>query len=419
VARVDPFIAVSIFSGIGALDLGLEQAGFCVRVQAEKNRWARQTLAANRKRFRSRYLTQFGDVCTLAPEGIVEAAQPSKKSGIALLAGGPPCQSYSSAGTRRGWNDERGNLILEYLRLLKGIKPRGFIFENVVGFTDATRMVNGQTEPLFLWFLRQAIDAGYAVSWGILDAADFGAPQYRERFIVLGSLSAYAPAFPTPTHGPRGVEPHRTLGGALAGLEGDSPYDMGGIEFSDSKRAIMQLVPAGGNWRDLPPGMMTLAMGGLAAEQGGKTGYWRRLAWDKPSPTVMNRPDHRGTCFCHPDKVRPLTVREFARLQCLPDAWRVEGPTLPRYRQVGDAVPVPLGLALGRAMRAHLLGSKLARLDGWPVNSMPRPGRHNRKVGLWGWSYGGRLRIAYEPPRTASRHQAALLRQLQLLPAAV
>lgn len=414
-SRGDRFVTVSIFSGIGGLDLGLERAGFLVRTQAENNKWAKLTLNANRHAFRSRRLTLLDNVRDITAEQIIEAARPSKKWGIALLAGGPPCQSFSSAGTRRGWKDERGGLVADYMRLLEGLQPRGFLFENVIGFADAVRTTDGVPEPLLDWFLRKAVKAGYAVSWGVIDAADYGAPQHRERFIIMGSKLEFPPAFPNPTHGPYGVERHRTLRNAFAGLDEDALHDLGCMGFSVSKREILSQVPEGGNWRDLPDDVMMMVMGTLALEWGGKTGYWRRLAWDKPSPTVMSRPDHRATCFCHPEELRPLSVREFARLQCLPDKWNIQGPLWPRYRQVGDAVPVNLGLALGRAMKAHLEGSKLARLDGVPLNSMLRPGRNNRKIGLWGWSAGKRLRVVYEPPRTALRREIALLKEPKLL----
>src|SRR6202040_4166146 len=113
------------------------------------------------------------DVRDITPDQIIAAARPSEKWGIALMVGGPPCQSFSSAGTRRGWNDERGGLVAEYLRLLKALKPRGFLFENVIGFADAIRMTDGNPEPLLDWVVREAMQDGYSVSWGVVDAADY------------------------------------------------------------------------------------------------------------------------------------------------------------------------------------------------------------------------------------------------------
>jgi DNA (cytosine-5)-methyltransferase 1 len=165
--------------------------------------------------------------------------------------------------------------------MLKALKPRGFIFENVIGFADAIKITDGRPKPLLDWVLREAMEAGYAVGWGVMDAADYGVPQHRERFIILGSAGEHAPAFPSPTHGSRGIEAYRTLNDAFEGLDSKTTHDLGCMQFSLAKKEILRLVPKGGNWRDLPSGMMLIAMGELALRWGGKTGYWRRLSSDR------------------------------------------------------------------------------------------------------------------------------------------
>jgi DNA (cytosine-5)-methyltransferase 1 len=357
-----------------------------VRTQVEKDKWCVRTLEANASPLRSKRPAVIGgDIRWLSPLKVMSAGGLSPGEAT-LLVGGPPCQSFSYAGSRRGLKDARGLLIGEFVRMLEGIRPELFLFENVPGFVDVPFPGPDGPKPLGNWFLRKCVDAGYAVTWGVVDAADFGAPQHRERFVALGCRYGCSPSLPAPVHGPKGYRHYVTLAAALRGLD-EGACGLGALDFSPRAKGILDHVPAGGNWQALPDGVKALAMGRALEDAGGKTGFWRRLSWDEPSPSIVSRPDHKGTCFCHPEQTRALTARECARIQGFPDWWRFEGSTRTRYRQVGDAVPVMLAEALGKTLMDHLTAR---RNDGARHPSFARmalrDGRQRRPIGLWGWS---------------------------------
>jgi DNA (cytosine-5)-methyltransferase 1 len=377
-----------------------------VRVQVEKNQWCHQTLWANRRFFKSKRLTQLqADVRDVDARHIFEAGG-LRPGDIALLAAGPPCQSFSHAGLRGGLEDPRGSLVAEFLRLLRSLKPDGFIFENVAGFADLRIGPHG-SRYLLGWFLQQCMRAGYALTWGVVDAADYGVPQHRVRFLTLGCKRGCAPTFPNPSAGPRVGVDYLNLRDALSHLSQEDTWADGSERFSEMKARIMCLVPPGGDWRDLPEDAMVEAMGGALESRGGKTGWWRRLAWDEPAPTIVGRPTHRATCLCHPGETRPLTVREAATLQAFPAEWSFQGPLAPKYRQVGDAVPPRLASAMAEAMIRHQAGAAHSTITGAPLAAWPRPSNVSgrRKLGIWGWSHGSSVVLhgpepeTYESPR--------------------
>ncbi len=382
------------------MDFGLEEAGFLVRLQVEKDRRCLETLAANSKGFRSRGRVVLGDdIRNLSPGDVLRAGH-LRHGEIALLAGGPPCQSFSYAGARRGLGDPRGLLVSHFVRMLKGLQPETFLFENVAGFADVPVITPRGIEPLATWFVKRCVQAGYVVSWGVLDAADYGAPQHRVRFVALGCKHGCVPSLPAPTHGPRGSGRYVPIRAALTNLD-ERSSGLGGFLFRPRMHEILAQVPVGGDWRDLPEGVKAAAMGQALEDRGGKTGFWRRMSWDRPSPTIVSRPDHRGTCLCHPRVLRPLTVRECARIQGFPDSWVFQGSIGARYRQVGDAVPVALGCALGKVLVAHLSREQWATIDGWPVNLVALGhGPSKRRLGVWGWaSPKGTTRVYAPRPR--------------------
>lgn len=323
------------------MDLGLEEAGFEIRVQVDRDRWCVRTLSANRRAFRSEPVVLQEDVRLLTPSQLVQRAG---LKDVVLICAGPPCQSFSLAGRRQGLRDPRGLLVYEFVRILEALRPALFLFENVPGFVSESTRISD-------WLIEQCRAAGYGVSAGILDASEYGAPQRRRRWILLGCRAGCPPALPRPTHGPKGSTPYVTLRDALRGLE--RPDLDGAVEFSPKTRDLLSLVPAGGDWRDLPE-PLRLQVSARWQKRGGKTSFYRRLHWDAPAPTVSTKPDRPMACLCHPDETRPLTVREVARLQGFPDWWVFEGPVTARYRQIGEAVPVQLAKALGSSLAAHL-----------------------------------------------------------------
>jgi DNA (cytosine-5)-methyltransferase 1 len=190
-----------------------------------------------------------------------------------------------------------------------------------------------------------------------VDAAEYGAPQHRLRFIMFGARDSLAPVIPLPTHGDRSIKqaPYRTVRDAIYDLR-ESPGSHS--KYTPEVAKFFKMVPPGGNWRDLPKELQREALGEASlAAGGGKTGFYRRLSWDFPSPTITGRANRKGSALCHPEAIRPLSVRECACLQGFPDEWAFTGPMNRQYLQVGNAVPVQLGKAVGQAVLAALDGA--------------------------------------------------------------
>lgn len=297
------------------------------------------------------------------------------------MAGGPPCQPFSSGGRRAALSDPRGNLIYEYFRLISEIRPRYFVLENVANLTTAAlrhrpiserpgkhwslkrysgnlnRDIDGvralDEEEMSGSALRQIIsDAtalGYHISFGVVDAADYGAPQHRLRFVMLGSRDHPPAALPPVSFG-LADQPYRTVRDAIWKLrKAPGAHSI----YTPEVRKFFAMVPQGGNWRALPPAVQKAALGGSYESGGGKTGFFRRLAWDRPSPTITGRANRKGSALCHPDQDRPISVSEAAALQGFPADWIFDGAMNARYMQIGNAVPVPLGEAIGTAIVQH------------------------------------------------------------------
>ena len=186
---------------------------------------------------------------------------------------------------------------------------------------------------------------GYHIVFGILNSADYGAPQHRLRFVMLGSRDRPPPPLPKPTHGPEGsgLKPFQTVRQAIYHLQ-DNPGP--GSQYTPPVRRLFAMVPTGGTWRDLPRKLQPKALGGSWAAGGGKTGFYRRLPWDAPSPTITGRANRKGSALCHPEAVRPISVLECAALQGFPEDWQLAGSMNAQYMQIGNAVPVQLGKAI-------------------------------------------------------------------------
>lgn len=376
--------SISLFSGAGGLDLGLEQAGFVTRTFVEIDQDAQATLRANRNCWSEPDCPILGDIAQLSAQDVLEAAS-LQKGDVFVLAGGPPCQSFSTAGRRRSIADPRGDMVSHFCRMVDGIRPRFFVFENVRGILSAAirhRPLNrrGKLSPplapdeelgsvlrrVILPMLRDTL--GYEVVYGLVNAADYGVPQTRERVFFLGSrdhefgserwpfmeMSLVRILPPTNSRLPEsGLPRWLTLRDALVGLEDPSPEF---IPYSPRRKEILELIPPGKNWRHIRDqhgdALLKAVMGGAYGSDGGKVGFWRRLDFNKPSPTVPASPIQKGTSLCHPLETRPLSVREYARVQQFPDGYVFAGSTASKYRQIGNAVPVGLAAAIGRALQS-------------------------------------------------------------------
>jgi DNA (cytosine-5)-methyltransferase 1 len=365
---------ISLFSGALGLDLGLEESGFRIKVAVESNRFAAQTIRENRpdivvieKRLEA---VRTRELLAQAGLAVGEAA---------LVTGGPSCQSFSTAGLRESFEHERGQLFREFLRVVKEARPRFFVMENVTGVLSAAvqhRSLDrrgpgnprlGAKEELgsaFAEILRELAATGYFVTFDIVNAADFGVPQTRRRVVFIGSRDGEPLEPLVRTHSPDGAGRLKhwvTLRRALKTLRDQKPEYS---ELSPKKRALMKLVPPGGNWRDLPSRRRKKALGAAYVSWGGRVGFFRRLAWDEPSPALTTRPNSKATMVCHPTRLRPLSVREYARIQQFPDDWVFSGGTPQKYLQIGNAVPVGLGAAIGRALRQAMRRRKRTEFRG-------------------------------------------------------
>jgi DNA (cytosine-5)-methyltransferase 1 len=383
----------SFFTGAMGLDLGLEQAGVGATLANEIDPLFCKTIRLNRP---SLDLIE-GDVSTLS-EGDLRRRR--KWDGeVYLMVGGPPCQPFSSGGRRAALSDPRGNLIYEYVRLIADVRPRYFVLENVANLTTATlrhrpiaerpgkhwslkhyekRNMAGEDgakplEPdeLAGSALRQILtdmeSIGYYISFAVVDAADYGAPQHRLRFVMLGARDCAPLTLPIPSHGP-GLQPYMTVRDAIAHLvDNPGPHS----EYTDGVRAYFDLVPPGGNWRSLPKCLQEGALGGAFNSGGGKTGFFRRLSWAMPSPTITGRANRKGSALCHPAASRPLSVLECAAIQGFPPEWKFHGAMNTQYLQVGNAVPVHLGKAIGGAICAHdvMVGPRHQTAQSWTLNT--------------------------------------------------
>jgi len=362
---------VSLFSGAMGLDLGLEKAGMDIRIGQDYDKSCVETMRANN------HPVMGGDIRVLSPELLLDAAR-LKVGEPFLVCGGPPCQPFSTAGKRLGINDPRGSLFMDFIRMIEAIRPRFFVMENVKGLMSAPLRTDEKgTMPasgtVLDVILAEFAKLNYKTVFGILDAVNYGVPQFRERFVLIGSRDAEDIFLPVPTHFQRHQNPAyrwRTLGDAIKDLE-NKP----GVyhEFSPERAKFLKMVPPGGNWRSLPPDLLEEAMGGAYKSGGGKVGFYRRLSYAEPCPTVTTAPAQKATMLCHPTQLRTLSIAEYKRIQQFPDDWILTGSSADQYRQIGNAVPVGLAQAIGEALIATAFGTSAI-----PTKRFRGTGIHNR-----------------------------------------
>lgn len=384
-----PFTVVSLFSGGMGFDIGLQQAGkFHLLACVEKIPAFCETIRRNVQagRLGHRDITIYEkDIADLQPEQLMRdlGLAPGE---LDLLVGGPPCQTFSTTGKRSTVQDPRGTLLWQFLRFVEGLKPKLFVMENVRGLMSAAlrhRAIKDRPDkggpPLapdeepgsvIRQFVRD-LRYSYRIDCFEVNAVNYGAPQLRERAIFIGNRFNRLIEFPAPTHGEyrksertlfdepesRGdnsLKPFRTLRDALDGLADDDPAV---LDFSPRKKRYLALIPEGSNWRSLPSEVAKESMGKAYLAKGGRSGWWRRLTFDLPCPTIVTMPNHAGTSLCHPTETRALTLRECARVQEFPDGWEFSGTLQQRYTQIGNAVPIRLGAVCGR-----LIGQELEEL---------------------------------------------------------
>jgi DNA (cytosine-5)-methyltransferase 1 len=313
-------------------------AGFKVVVASETDKHARATIHANRPRLRL-----IGDLRDYTAADVRSAAGIGKRTDIDLVCGGPPCQPWSVAGRHRGFDDPR-DVLPAFVNLATALKPRYVVVENVHGF-----MRNVAAFDRILAMFKRA---GYVLSWNLYDCGYFGVAQHRRRVVIVASRHGRVP-FLAPSHSDRPQDKlprWRVLRDVIG--------DMGRVEhhylpYPSCWLPWFRLLAPGQNWRDLPD--PEAAMGArLFQATGGRSESFRRLAWDKPCQTLLTKPCGVLTSFCHPEQDRPLSVEEYHLLQEFPVGWTICGDLRSRYRQLGNAVPVPLGEAIGKTLLRHM-----------------------------------------------------------------
>ncbi len=321
---------IELFAGCGGLALGLESAGFESVLVNEIDTDASKTLKLNRPNW------------NVINKDVSEVSFLKFHNKVDMISGGFPCQAFSYAGNKLGFDDTRGTLFYEFARAVKEVNPKVFVAENVKGLSSHD---DGRT----LETIRSVIkELGYElVAEEVLKAIFYKVPQKRERLILVAVRNDLAPyvryAYP-----PKFKQVFTVRDALKSGrlYNQDVPQSTG-QSYPERKEEIMSLIPQGGYWRDLPDDLQREYMKGSYHLGGGKTGVARRLSWEEPSLTLTCAPAQKQTERCHPVETRPLTVREYARIQTFPDSWEFCGSQTSQYKQIGNAVPVNLGHAIG------------------------------------------------------------------------
>jgi len=328
-----PYSSVELFAGGGGLALGMEQAGFRHLLLNEYDHNACETLRMNRPQWN----VVEGDIHDVDFTGY--------RDRIDFLSGGFPCQAFSFAGKRLGFEETRGTLFFELARAVSEIRPKVFMCENVRGLQEHD---GGRTLSVIADVIAEL---GYTlVPPRVLKAIMYKVPQKRERLILVAVRNDFASRvnyqWPSPYH--------RVMTLRDAFFAGDlystDVPESEGQQYPEKKKKVMAQVPMGGDWRDLPEDVAKEYMKGSYFLGGGKTGMARRLSLDEPSLTLTCAPAQKQTERCHPVETRPLTVREYARIQTFPDDWKFAGNMSAQYKQIGNAVPVNLAAAIGRSL---------------------------------------------------------------------
>lgn len=337
---------VSFFTGAGGLDIGLKQAGFTINLSVELEKTYCETLRLNHQKN-----VYQGDIMDYSKQRILEE---SGLDSVDLMIGGSPCQSFSTAGKRKAFDSPGGRAMLKFAELVVETKPKGFLLENVRGLLSAKKDPKDDNGTALEFLL--TCFPGYNIKYQLLNAADYGVPQKRERVFFVGIREDLDNEFqfPEATHNEKGIDgkkPWVTLGQVLKKLD-NTQHNY--TNYSERRLKYMKMIPkGGGNWRDLRKygeSIVKEAMGGAYESGGGKVGYFRRLHIDRPSPTLLTSPMQNSTNLGHPYEDRPLSIEEYLAIQEFPKGYYVAGRLNGQYIQIGNAVPIQLAKKLGESI---------------------------------------------------------------------
>ena len=300
---------ISLFSGAMGLDIGLGKAGLNIVIGQDFEQACIETMKANGHKVLG------GDIREINPKTLLELTGLHVGEPF-MICGGPPCQPFSTAGKRLGINDPRGSLFMDFIRMIDYIRPRFFVMENVKGIVSAPLKhvpaaerekddLEQRLGTVLDVILSEFKKLGYKTVYGVLDAVNYGVPQFRERFVLIGSRDSEDIFLPMPTHFQIHQNPDyrwKTVGDVIKDLE-DAPGEY--TPLSGDRKKYLHMVPEGGNWKDLPQEIIPVAMGGAYESGGGKVGFYRRLSYAQPSPTITTSPAQKATMLCHPKQDRP------------------------------------------------------------------------------------------------------------------
>ncbi|NCB01097.1 MAG: DNA cytosine methyltransferase [Spirochaetia bacterium] len=359
-----PIIALSFFSGAMGLDLGIEKAGISVLLASEIEPNTRKSIILNKPE-----IGLIGDINNYSPKQIREFAGLDSKTDIDVIIGGPPCQAFSTAGKRESFNDSRGNVFLTFIDRILTLRPKFAVIENVRGLlsaafesgyrkedflTNKDMLLEREKGGALLHIIRQLEEGGYSVTFNLYNSANYGSPQKRERIVIFCSRDGQKVPYLSPTHsehGDFGLPKWRTLKEVISDLR---ESEQESLTFPEKRLKYYRLLKSGEYWKHLPLDLQKEALGNTFYTTGGRTGFLRRLDWNKPSPTLVTDPTMPATDLAHPVEERPLSILEYKRIQEFPDDWILFGSLKDKYRQIGNAVPLSLGYAIGKHL-VHLL----------------------------------------------------------------
>jgi len=320
---------IELCSGCGGLSNGLINAGFTPLLLNDIDKNCCDTLRKNH--------SDVNIVC--CP---MEELNLDEYKGVDLLVAGIPCQPFSLAGTRKGFADKR-NLVIQFINIVKKIKPKMFLIENVKGLVLHN---SGKTMETIINLLTESGE--YEVKYRVLNAVNFDVPQKRERVFIIGALKELNISIRFPKANNNEI--------VLKDVLKNVPKSLG-AKYSKQKKDLFKMIPQGGCWVNLPKQLQKEYLGKSYNSGGGKRGILRRLSMNEPSLTLLCSPAQKMTERCHPLYNRPLTIREYARIQTFSDEYEFTGSVSSQYKQIGNAVPVLLAERIGKCIKKYIIKS--------------------------------------------------------------
>ncbi len=351
---------IDLFSGVGGLSYGFSKLDDFKIVAANE---IEENIAKAYNLNHSGVKMLNCSICDLTKEVLGDVLSGEN---IDIVVGGPPCQSYSTLGKRQ--MDERANLFKEYKRVLQILKPKVFVYENVVG------VLSMEKGSLIKKILKEFEKLGYIVKYKVLNAVEFGVAQQRERVIIVGVKGNNSYNFPLPTHG-KDLKDFVTLKDAIGDLPRLKSGEKKDIYIGDINNEFLEFVRKKGvshvkehaspkNGEHLIKIMETLKDGesknDLPENIRPKSGYgntYAKLWWNKPSTTITRNFACPSSSRCiHPRDSRAMSIREGARLQSFPDDYEFYGSNSMKRLEIGNAVPPLLSMAIARSLLEYLNG---------------------------------------------------------------